>query len=946
MRARFELYEREAEMAAVREAIKDATDGHGGLILVEGAAGIGKTCLLAAAKVAATKACMCVGSARSTKLEQDFSFGVVRQLFEPLLKNSKIAQEDLWQGAASTAKQVFTHTANDAVRLGDFAVLHGLYWLTANLSQERPLVLLVDDLQWCDMPSLRYFTHLLPRIEDINVLVVAALRTGDLAREGRLVQQLAANLDTRVLRPQPLGVEAASGLLKQILPEADPQFIAVCHSATGGNPLLLQELGQTIAATGTIASAENSSLVQSLGRQAVASLIATRMAPLPDSAIGIARAVAILEDRASLSTVAALTGQSPVAALTDAGRLEELQILRVNEEGDEGELQISFVHPLVKAAIHDSMSYAERTDSHRRAAHLLAASGTDPERVAVHLLHAPSAANQQEQNDISLLRAAANAAASHGSPEGAHLFLRRALGEPDGAAERLNLLIETGEVAFLVDNEAAAKYLQQAYDMANEPSQRASIADKLGTAYEYLLDSERSLAIRSEALGELSGEDDERWRRLQAGRLSIATMTAPGNSEILDSVDDLHRLAPQDSAGARLLDCAIACRDMVLCDPSAITRARNALADGVLVQQETGESSVLSGWYTLLAADDDLIMESTGAALKLAHAKGSLAALGPAYGFRAFGWLLRGHLPEAEHDIRESRRIADLAGTELGRFWTGIYLADILLEAGSLNEAESVVRELGIFTDKINPQGPLFYALTVLSRLCRLREDHSRALSAALQAQQRCEIYDIHNPALVDWRTEAALALQALGRVDEAQEIITEDLRLSMQWGAPRAIGRSMRIKGLIIGGQPGLGLLRESVIVLQSSPALLEYAKALTALGAALRHDGQRASARPHLRQAVDIASRCGAAAVVERARAELIAAGGRRITAQTGPESLTPSERRVAEIAAQGSSNRQIAQALFVTPKTVEVHLSAVYRKLSISSRTEIGQLLESTS
>jgi len=158
--------------------------------------------------------------------------------------------------------------------------------------------------------------------------------------------------------------------------------------------------------------------------------------------------------------------------------------------------------------------------------------------------------------------------------------------------------------------------------------------------------------------------------------------------------------------------------------------------------------------------------------------------------------------------------------------------------------------------------------------------------------------------------------------------------------GAPRALGAALRAGGLVEGGADGLALLRESVDVLRESAARLERGKSLTELGAALRRANQRTEARDHLRDGLELATVCGAAPVAERAHAELVATGARpRRIVRTGVDSLTPSERRVASMAAEGQTNREIAQALFVTPKTIEMHLSHVYGKLDIQSRSQLA-------
>jgi DNA-binding CsgD family transcriptional regulator len=201
----------------------------------------------------------------------------------------------------------------------------------------------------------------------------------------------------------------------------------------------------------------------------------------------------------------------------------------------------------------------------------------------------------------------------------------------------------------------------------------------------------------------------------------------------------------------------------------------------------------------------------------------------------------------------------------------------------------------------------------------------------------------IHGPSITQWRSRAATALLRAGEGDRARALSEEEVELARRWGAPRALAMALRVHGLVVGGDHGLTLLEEAAAVLESSPAKLERARALADFGAALRRTGRRVDAREPLRIAVELAQTCGATPLAEAARSELVAAGAKpRRQALSGAESLTPSELRVAAMAAEGMTNRDIAQNLFVTPKTVEVHLSSVYRKLDIGSRTQLASAL----
>jgi DNA-binding CsgD family transcriptional regulator len=195
----------------------------------------------------------------------------------------------------------------------------------------------------------------------------------------------------------------------------------------------------------------------------------------------------------------------------------------------------------------------------------------------------------------------------------------------------------------------------------------------------------------------------------------------------------------------------------------------------------------------------------------------------------------------------------------------------------------------------------------------------------------------------VPWRSWAAEGLRLLGRKDDARALADEEYALARRWGNPHTIGACLRMRGLLECGKAGIGLLREAVEVLAGSEARLEHARALVDLGAALRRANQRTEARQRLREGVDLARRIGAFGLAERANDEIAATGARpRKVLHTGLDALTASERRVAQLAADGMSNKEIAQTLFVTIKTVEVHLSHAYRKLEITSRAQLHPAL----
>jgi DNA-binding CsgD family transcriptional regulator len=213
-----------------------------------------------------------------------------------------------------------------------------------------------------------------------------------------------------------------------------------------------------------------------------------------------------------------------------------------------------------------------------------------------------------------------------------------------------------------------------------------------------------------------------------------------------------------------------------------------------------------------------------------------------------------------------------------------------------------------------------------------------------LDAGARYADWGVVNPAEARWLSDAALIRLALGDADDARELAEREVDLARRFGAPRALGVALRANGLVRGGEEGLRLLGEAADVLGRSVARLEHGHALIELGAALRRANRRTEARAPLSEGLAIARRCGAVPLAERAYDELSAAGARpRKIVRTGVEELTPSELRVARMAAAGMQNKEIAQALFVTVRTVETHLRHTYQKLDISSRGELAAALE---
>jgi DNA-binding CsgD family transcriptional regulator len=265
-----------------------------------------------------------------------------------------------------------------------------------------------------------------------------------------------------------------------------------------------------------------------------------------------------------------------------------------------------------------------------------------------------------------------------------------------------------------------------------------------------------------------------------------------------------------------------------------------------------------------------------------------------------------------------------------------------LVEQGRLDEADDALAAANL-DGEIPDSFMLNFVLFARGRLRRARADHDKAAADLEELATRERKWRARNPAAFPWRTELALVRADQGDAARALALSAEELELARHVGTAGAIGRALRVLGLLRGGDDGLGLLRESLDVLAGGGWRLEHARTLVELGAAIRRAGRRTDAREPLHSGMELAHRCAASPLVERAREELVAAGARpRRIMRTGVDALTASERRVALMAADGMTNREIAQALFVTLRTVEVHLTHAYHKLDIASREQLPGVL----
>ena len=929
------LLEREGELAALHAYVDAAAAGAGRLIAIEGRAGIGKTRLLQEARAIAADAGIQVLTARGGELEQEFAYGIVRQLFEPVLAAATTAErEELLNGAASLAAAVFDDVgagSDEEETDVSFAMLHGLYWLAANVALRRPALLAIDDLHWADSSSLRFLAHLQRRLEGLPLLVVVATRPPEQSANVPRVTEILADPAAAIVRPTALGPESVGRIARELF-DRDPEgaFVHACWTATGGTPLFVEALLDTIRREGLEPVAANAERVAEIGPEPVARAVSLRLSRLPSEATVLGRAVAVLGRRVELRHAAALAGLEREPAAHAATTLARADVLNY-------ELPLEFTHPVVRKAVYDDMSAAERLAAHRRAATILAEAGAEPEQIAVHL---EQSIPNSDPFVVDTLQKAAHRALQRGSSDVAVSLLRRALDEPPAPEQYPEVVRALGMAERLLDNPEAIKFLGEAFDLVAEPQRRARIAIELGRSLLHANRHEEAIAAFRHGRDVLGDGDRDLAESIWSEVINAAWWLPEHVPTAVHELGQVDEAALGDGVGADLLRATLAYYETRIGTDRerSLELARAAIAPQRFDTLGTRALHLVTFSLTTAGYPDESLAVYDRV-LRAAYARGDNVLASASALFRAFTQLRRGDLAAVESDLF---RFSELMAWETTRLYSHAFRAELAIELGDLDAAEAAIAA-SRQPESISPNGHLTSFQLARARLRLEQRRHEEAIRELRSLGESLEALGIANGAFYDWQPHLALALHAAGRRKQAVPVALEALDRARRWGAPQSVGIALRTLGLVEGGASGERLLREAVDVLEASQWRLEQAKTLVELGAALRRGNKRSDARESLRLGLELAHRLGATALEGRAQTELAATGARpRRLLLSGVDSLTPSERRVAEMAAENMTNKDIAQALFVTPKTVEVHLSSVYRKLEISSRSQLPGVL----
>jgi DNA-binding CsgD family transcriptional regulator len=914
------LIERAEEIAAIDAAISSALSGHGQVVLVEGAPGLGKTSLLASAAEAAEDAGMRVLGASGALLEQDLAWAVVRDVFQAQVELSG-TDGSLLGGAAAACAALFTGEQELSL-VPDAAgrVLHGLYWLVSNLLVERPLMIVIDDLHWVDLASRRWLAHLAARSADLTLCLVIAVRD---IHQTAVAGSIATEPHTTIRPLTGFSGDGTAALLTNRLGVLEPEAVDVCHQLTGGNPFLLCELIRELRS----ADVRGAGAVERLRPASVRTSVLVRLSELGAPATRVAYAVAILGHETTLPTITELLDLDLEEAVRAVDALAAVGILNGLET------PLRFQHPLILEVIRTELSASERVLLHSRAAELLERRGAP---LAVRAAHLLATEPDESPQVVATLRSAAAQALARGAPEVGVSCLRRALEEPPSAAERVGVLWELGRAEGMLASGQGVDRLREAFATVARPELRAEIAIELAGQLLTVGGLAEAADVCRSAIGTLGqGERELRFELLahlaQADTQDL-TITH-GASEGIDPAE-----LSGATRGERLLLAVLTNLGVTQPSPDLPALADMALranAGDTLLQDITADGTLYWSALTTLAFGDRY--EEAEARLLAAEedsrARGSSRGLGLCCAFGSTVMYRMGRLAQAEQ--RAARALELFADEPLMAAYARSFLIDSLIDQGKPEDARRALA--GVVLEGHPPL--LSYAMLRLSAARLLAAEGEPAAAADQLLSVGAEL-GATSSVVWPWRVEAALALHQAGALDRARALTEQAVAEAREVRSAWLLARALQAEG-VIGDQ--LEPLRDAVAVAGEHPILLERARSGVELGSALRRHGSRLEAAEHLREALDLADRIQAAPLAERAEDELRLLGARpRRRRLSGADALTPAERRVAELATAGYSNPEIAQALFVSLRTVETHLTRSYAKLGIAGRDQLQAMM----
>jgi tetratricopeptide (TPR) repeat protein len=755
-----QLLERDRELAAVGKFLAE-----GGVLVVEGGGGVGKTSLLDAACLQATEAGCEVLRASGSELEAAFAFGVVRQLFERRVADADAGERrDLLAGPASAARTLLSGEFGEGVADDtSFAVLHGLYWLAANLAASKPLVIAVDDAHWADDPSLRWLAYLAPRVDGLALSLLVALRPGEPASAETSLLALRAEAET-VMRPKLLSLDAVGSIVRTSLGnEVGDDLCEAVARASGGNPFYVRELLRTVELDSWPVAELDPAELAVRGGEDMARHVVARVRRLDPQALRLSQALAVLGDGCELRHAAAVAGTEMGSALRLAAGLVRLEVLAQDEPP-------RFLHPIVREAIQASLASDERDSVHRAAARLLHTDGAPAGKVAAHLVRVRPTGDPWV---LDRLREAAGAAIERGAPQAGAELLRRALAEPPSSAERVAMVREIGRAETLAGSETACAWLEEALSLAVDGRQRAEIALELARAYANVFRWADAVDVSERALAQLGDADEDLAVRLEGELVVAGLRDARRASHVLPVLERLSsRQLEEGPAEAYAVGRGIA---LWLAGRPAeeVAQPLQAAFERAGPRVENWDLRAPGLWVLIQADGFKAADETLESMLAEAHRSGSARGLFVTYATLGLLNLRLGALPEADAAARVALRVLEVTDLVQGLALVATVLADIAVGAGQFEEAQALIERLPREGLPATLGTVLIPAARGRLRLGQNRPGEALAEFEACLALLSDEVWGMEMHANVfrwaDARSGAALALLRLGERERAR---------------------------------------------------------------------------------------------------------------------------------------------------------------------------------
>ena len=908
-----ELIGRDEELQRVQRFL-EAVPAGSRVLLITGEAGVGKTSLWQAAVGRAQAADMRAIAARPSEAETSFAYAALGDLLGP----HPGVLDDL-PGPQRRALEVALLVAERGEKPDQQAVARATLTGLRSLARAAPLIVAVDDVQWLDRPSAAVLGFAARRLTGEPIGLLLAQRTAGAAPAPLDLDRApdGDRLDHLVLAPLSLG--AVQRLLRRRLDWVPSRpVLHQVHELSGGNPFFALELGRAV---------QTRSLHLQPGERlpvTLEALVGARLHGLsPAARRGLAVAASMRQP--TLAVVNAVAGDAVLAEAEDA------QIVDIRDG------VVRFAHPLLASG-----AYAATDPATRRALHAAVAERvTEPEERARHLA---LAAAGPDEAVASALDDAGRRAESRGAPAAAaELFERAAhLTRPGQPAEVRRRITDAATCAFQAgDSRRAREMLEELIRTTGHGPDRARALVRLALVRGYDDDLRVAEALLREAIENADGDAElladahsqlagMLFRLRERLRQAVEHGTAGATSKRVET--------NAEALGARLL------AEAALGDPNAPRTLRRALElDAHCRSRRVIARPLFQVAFTWLWWDE---LERARTAFETLRAQaaelGDESSLAYVLVMGAQIECVRGDVTSAMSHADEGYALTEQTGqATIGAYLLALRaLADAI--AGELEQGRERAERALAIAARTNGRPAEHFARAALGQLEQSAARPAEVVRALGPLVDFLRAEQIVEPGAARVVPDQAEALIALRELDAAEELLDWYEGHARRLNRTSALAASARCRGLLAGAHGdvdgALARLRDAVDLHEGVPIPVERARSRLAYGSALRRARQKAAARAELEAAASGFDSVGARVWADRARAELARVGGR----PPSSGALTPTERRVAELVAQGLQTKQVAARLFVSPKTVEGHLSRIYGKLGISSRTELAHRL----